>query len=202
MPGPGPSIGSGPLSFVTGLQALELSVGLVQKVRCLMSLEDEMGEKTRQFLREASQQGHFLTSPAGVHYLPEDRADAFGHSYIACQGTRRCGVDITEQLGNGREAFRELMAYATLGIWGHNSFTEDVQNQAIGRRLGALAGQDCYSLCFRAAINGLLKFHGQDTAGQYDLIRVYVSEAITLDGHTYEAGWRVMPRRYFSNLRY
>jgi hypothetical protein len=111
-------------------------------VPCLNDLEGPMGNITfnRWIPHACSHEASgFLASP---------NWDAFGHCWIGCEGTRKCGESPTAILGTGREVSREM------GFGGpHDSFRQDVRNQAAGRRLAHSSGT-CYTLCDGAARSG------------------------------------------------
>ncbi len=174
---------------------------LITLISCLTELNDDMERATSRYLRVACQDGNHLTSASNVKYIPEDRADAFGHCWIACQGTKNCGEQGTAFLGIGREYFREAMAYITLGLWGHNSFTEDVHNQDVGRALAINdPDADTFDQCYQAITNGDLLFHGEHTSDDDERPRVYNCEDITLDEQLYEAGWRSIPMEFLERF--
>jgi len=79
--------------------------------------------------------------------------DAFGHCWVACEGTRKCGRSVTAGTGTVREYYREMQR--VLGTRPHDSFRQDVANQALGRRLAFTPGT-CYSLCDGAHRTGAL----------------------------------------------
>lgn len=168
-------------------------------VDCLNAVVADMYEQTRRYLREASANGHCQVSHAGVRYISEDRADAFGHCYMGCRGSQRCGAAATQILGEGREVYREELAL--VGFEEHNSFHEDFFNQMFGRELARQnPGGNAYRLSYLAVTNGALRLHGHNTSEDPRRIRVYNCADITLDGHEYRAGWRLMPVPYISRL--
>ena len=189
-----------------GLGALIGPIGseeivVISEIVCLMGVVDEMERQTRRYLRAACSDGHYITSPVGLRYIPEDHADAFGHCYMGCQGTKTCGEGPTEFFGTSYETFREAMRYVTLGIWGHNSYEEDMFNQAYGRSMARNnPGRDSYDLCYQAVVSGALRFHGHNTSPEPNRIRLYNCSDITVDGHEYLEGWRLIPREYVSRL--
>jgi len=67
--------------------------------------------------------------------------DAFGHCWMACEGSRRCGTFATAELGIARELGREYLYGGP-----HDSFKQDTANQATGRDLSHSPGR-CYTLC-------------------------------------------------------
>ena len=79
--------------------------------------------------------------------------DAFGHCWIGCEGTRKCGRSVTAAVGTVREYYRE--AERILGVHPHDSFTQDRANQALGRTLAFTPGR-CYTLCDAAHRGGTL----------------------------------------------
>ncbi|GHJ49313.1 hypothetical protein Cs7R123_66550 [Catellatospora sp. TT07R-123] len=67
--------------------------------------------------------------------------DAFGHCWIGCAGTKKCGATATAVVGQSRELLREM------GFGGpHDSYRQDTNNQATGRGYGD-AGADCFAAC-------------------------------------------------------
>jgi hypothetical protein len=142
----------------------------------------------------ACREGNYLTSLAGVRYIPEDRADAFGHCWIGCQGAKNCGQDTTRTYGEVYEMLREAMSLITLGFWGHNSYEEDTFNQRHGRELARNNPDgDCSRLCYQAVVSGALRFHGHHTGENPVRPRVYNCSDITIDGQEYRQGWRTIP---------
>ncbi len=114
---------------------------------CLMDLEGPMGQITfDRWIPHAC-----ARSPSG--YLHSREWDAFGHCWIACEGSRQCGRGPTAAAGTVREVYREIED--TLGGDPHDSFSQDVNNQAHGRELSFTAGT-CYSLCDNAHMIGTL----------------------------------------------
>jgi hypothetical protein len=88
------------------------------------------------------------TARGGAGALHARDWDAFGHCWVACEGSRRCGNAATRDLGFLREVSREL------GFGGpHDSFRQDVANQATGRELAYSSGR-CYTLCDTAYRTG------------------------------------------------
>jgi hypothetical protein len=165
-----------------------------ERLRCLESLFDEMSSQTQWYLTTACRDGNYLTSRSGVRYIPEDRADAFGHCWIGCQGAKTCGEGVTRILGGAHEVFREAMSYLSLGFWGHNSYDEDTFNQRYGRELARNNPEgDCSRLCYQALLSGALRFHGHHTGDDPARPRVYLCSAITIRGHEYHQGWRTIP---------
>lgn len=169
----------------------------MEAIACLRGLFDEMSRQTWWYLETACSDGNYLTSRAGVEYIPEDRADAFGHCWIGCQGAKTCGQETTRSHGGAYEIFREAMSYLTLGLWGHNSYQADTFNQRFGRELArAKPFGDCSSLCYQAVVNGSLRFHGHNTSRDPTRPRVYNCSGITIDGHEYRQGWRTIPEQH------
>ncbi|MFZ0746893.1 MAG: DUF4157 domain-containing protein [Terracidiphilus sp.] len=70
--------------------------------------------------------------------------DAFGHCWIACEGTRQCGGPQTWTLGLGREVSREWESRH--GGPPHDSLTQDISNQVIGRVASVKQGT-CFEIC-------------------------------------------------------
>ncbi len=80
----------------------------------------------------------------GAPFLPNRTWDSFGHCWIGCEASRKCGTDVAALAGGSRELYRELQRI--LGIRPHDSFKQDIGNQKKGRRLSFTAGT-CYTLC-------------------------------------------------------
>jgi hypothetical protein len=76
--------------------------------------------------------------------------DAFGHCFVACCGTRRCGATATAIAGKGREFWREYLDSDP-----HDSYEQDTNNQTLGRGFGS-KGMECSAACRNASISGLL----------------------------------------------
>lgn len=76
--------------------------------------------------------------------------DAFGHCWIACAGTKKCGRMATAIAGKSREFYREY-----IGGGPHDSYEQDTHNQTIGRGYGSL-GLDCFTMCDAAVRDRLL----------------------------------------------
>jgi len=172
-----------------------------QVSECLSRVYAEMQEQTRRFAREMCANGDCSVSPAGVHYVTEDRIDAFGHCYMGCRGTQRCGAEETEFWGENREIVVETASIMTLGLVDHNSFDEDLFNQRLGRQLALRSpGTDSYQLCYRAVLLGSVKLHNQTGSGRAGFMRVYNCADITIEGRHYPAGLEVLPAEYISRV--
>ncbi len=74
--------------------------------------------------------------------------DAFGHCWIACASTQRCGSFTASFAGGGREFWREYIDSEP-----HDSYTQDTNNQRLGRGFGS-SGQNCTIACRNAALPG------------------------------------------------
>jgi hypothetical protein len=109
---------------------------ILHGARCLGDLTDPpMQDATREWIQHACR-----LRPNG--YLPSREWDAFGHCWISCEGSRRCGVGVTAVLGTARELYRESQGKANP----HDSFSQDLHNQSIGRALAFKPGT-CSALC-------------------------------------------------------
>ena len=86
-------------------------------------------------------------------FLHSREWDAFGHCWIACEGTRQCGGPQTFAYGMGREVSREWESRT--GGEPHDSLTQDVSNQVMGRAASVKEGT-CYSICDGLHKDGLL----------------------------------------------
>jgi len=78
--------------------------------------------------------------------VPSRVWDAFGHCFVACAATQRCGSTTTAIAGQGRELYREYIDAAP-----HDSYTQDTNNQALGRRFGR-QGVNCTEACRNASL--------------------------------------------------
>jgi len=87
------------------------------------------------------------------HIMHSREWDAFGHCWIGCEGSRKCGFAATATSGTVREFYRE--GQRILKTHPHDSFTQDVANQKTGRGLSFTDGT-CYSLCDKAHGGGKL----------------------------------------------
>jgi hypothetical protein len=135
------------------------SAMLGQGVVCLYGLLDDMRQQSREFLPKACRRGRLVTvATDGV--VKEDAVDAFGHCWIACEGSQQCGESITRALGTMYELIREYTPYGGE----HNSYEEDLANQAFGRALARTSSDGpCDTLCLRGAERGFLELHGEGT---------------------------------------
>lgn len=165
--------------------------GVGEGVACLSSLFDEMSTRTEECMQAAARDGNYLTALSGIKYIPEDRSDAFGHCWIGCRGTQHCGERVTAFYGENYENWREIQSF--IGYRDHNSYEEDIFNQRAGRQLArANPTGDAFALAYQALVAGQLHFHGHNTGGDRGA-RIYVCEDIVIEGHRYEAGWRIVP---------
>ncbi|NKJ22306.1 DUF4157 domain-containing protein [Dyella sp. SG609] len=74
--------------------------------------------------------------------------DAFGHCWIACASTKRCGAFTARLAGSSREFYREYIDSSP-----HDSYAQDINNQRLGRGFGS-NGDDCDTACRNAALPG------------------------------------------------
>lgn len=114
---------------------------------CLSNLEKPMGSIT--FGRWIPD----VCRRTASHILHSREWDAFGHCWIGCEGSRRCGETPTALAGTVREFYRE--AQRILRIRPHDSFQQDLANQRLGRTLSFTRGT-CYMLCDNAHRTGTL----------------------------------------------
>lgn len=89
--------------------------------------------------------------------VPSRMWDAFGHCWVACAGTERCGATGTAIAGKSREFYREF-----IGGGPHDSYQQDTNNQTIGRGFGS-QGLDCYTACDSAIRGGRLDLSAPDS---------------------------------------
>jgi hypothetical protein len=85
----------------------------------------------------------------GATMVPSDLVDAYGHCFAGCEASRRWGNDTSAFLGEFYEARRE--AERVLRIRDHDSHSQDLNNQAIGRSLAEENGS-CADLCDDVAV--------------------------------------------------
>jgi hypothetical protein len=114
---------------------------------CLSPLIDQCGDITiHKFLP-------WISARFGKSPVPSKYWDAFGHCWLGCEGTKKCGATATLIAGQSHELYRELERL--IGVRAHDSYTQDTNNQRTGRGFG---GQklDCFDACSQAAVtNGL-----------------------------------------------
>jgi hypothetical protein len=92
--------------------------------------------------------------------------DAFGHCWIGCAGTEKCGATATAIAGKSREFYREY-----IGGGPHDSYEQDTHNQTTGRGFGD-EKLDCFDACDNAVRTGGLDLSAPDGtcydgAGEY-----------------------------------
>lgn len=80
--------------------------------------------------------------------VPSNVWDAFGHCWIACASTQRCGAFTANLAGSAREWYRE-----NIDSEPHDSYRQDLNNQRLGRGFGS-SGEDCSIACQNAALPG------------------------------------------------
>ena len=115
---------------------------LYSAYQCLDPLRESMNIETNKFRSKL-----LLDTGRPVH----NRSwDSFGHCWIGCAGTKKCGRTATLIMGQGRELLRELG-------WkgGHDSYRQDTNNEAHGRDFGG-RGDDCSVACDNAVRSGAL----------------------------------------------
>ncbi|HXI70003.1 MAG TPA: DUF4157 domain-containing protein [Verrucomicrobiae bacterium] len=117
--------------------------------RCLKPLEASMYTAT--FGDPARTGGFRLWYYNQTHVpVPSNVWDAFGHCWIGCASTQRCGSVTAAIAGKSREFWREYIDSDP-----HDSYTQDTANQTIGRGFGS-GGGDCTTSCRNAALSGAL----------------------------------------------
>jgi hypothetical protein len=116
--------------------------------KCLKKCEIPMYEKTFGSDWATNRSGGFR-----LWYYNQTRApvpgrvwDAFGHCFVACCGTKRCGAFPTAVAGKGREYYREKIDSEP-----HDSYQQDTKNQTLGRSFGS-QGKDCDEACKKASM--------------------------------------------------
>ena len=80
--------------------------------------------------------------------VPSNIWDAFGHCWIACESTKRCGSITAAIAGKSREFWREYIDSDP-----HDSYEQDTNNQTLGRSFGS-SGANCTVSCQNAALPG------------------------------------------------
>jgi RHS repeat-associated protein len=83
--------------------------------------------------------------------------DAIGHCYIGCEGSKRCGDEVAEKFSKMYENYREI----PLLTGEHDSYTQDLMNEAWGRYFGR-QNYNCAEACLNAAVNGKLDLSAPD----------------------------------------
>lgn len=144
---PNSRLGEGAKDVASGLIPIGGIVRGVIAAFCLSDLEGPMGSITF---------GRWIPHACGRStsgFLHSREWDAFGHCWIACEGSRKCGRGPTAIAGTSREIYREIED--TLGGSPHDSFSQDMNNQSLGRELSFTAGT-CFSLCDSAHTSGSL----------------------------------------------
>jgi hypothetical protein len=118
--------------------------------RCLQPLERPMYVAT--FGSDLARSGGFrLWYYNQTHVpVPSNVWDAFGHCWIACASTQRCGSITAALAGKAREFWREHIDSSP-----HDSYQQDTANQTSGRGFGS-GGADCTTSCQNAALNRTL----------------------------------------------
>jgi hypothetical protein len=135
------------LGQVAAGASLLTTPGLIYAAYCLSKLERPMIDITfNRWIADAC-------GRAPAHIMHSREWDAFGHCWIGCEGSRRCGEVATHLSGTVREYYRE--GQRILRIRPHDSFKQDLANQKLGRTLAYTAGT-CYKLCDNAHTTGTL----------------------------------------------
>jgi hypothetical protein len=117
-----------------------------------------MQSETWRFLRKyQSDMGHPVHSRVW---------DAFGHCWIGCAGTKKCGATATAVAGKSREFYREY-----IGGGPHDSYEQDTNNQTSGRAFGK-QDLDCFIACDGAIRGGTLDLSAP-VATCYDGLSIY-----------------------------
>jgi hypothetical protein len=80
--------------------------------------------------------------------VPSNIWDGFGHCWIACESTKKCGSFTAAIAGKGREFAREYLDSDP-----HDSYEQDTNNQTLGRGFGS-SGANCTVQCENAALPG------------------------------------------------
>lgn len=135
---PNTALGQGALDVVSILGPAEMAIRAIHAYVCLRPLEEPMVDLTFNRWIPA------VCARERTSILRNRTWDSFGHCWIGCEASRRCGRGAAAVVGTGREFTRE--AQRVLGIRPHDSFRQDLANQRKGRALSFVAGT-CYHLC-------------------------------------------------------
>jgi len=108
-------------------------------------------------LKQCEEPMHSETSDFRLWYFNRTRSpvpgriwDAFGHCFVACCGTKRCGASSAFIAGQGRELYR-----SSIDSEPHDSYKQDTNNQKIGRSFGDKE-MDCRTACRDAVMHNKL----------------------------------------------
>jgi hypothetical protein len=144
---PGTVHGGWPL-IVGGVALIGGGIYAIWAYRCLSPLEIPMYNAT--FGDVSTRAGGFrLWYYNQTHApVPSNVWDAFGHCWIACSATERCGSITSAIAGKSREFWREHIDSSP-----HDSYQQDTNNQTLGRGFGK-GGADCTVSCRNAALPG------------------------------------------------
>lgn len=150
-PEPGTVQGGWPLvaAAVTGIGA---ALYAIWAYRCLKPLEIPMYNET--FGDPTARAGSFRLwyyNQTG-NPVPNNVWDAFGHCWIACASTQRCGAFTANLAGSAREFYREYIDSDP-----HDSYKQDLNNQKFGRDIAKFlpSYSNCATGCRNAALGGL-----------------------------------------------
>ena len=113
---------------------------LLWAANCLSPLGQPMIENTRDVFLP------WYYANSGDKPVPARVWDAFGHCWIGCAGTKKCGATATAIAGKSREFYREF-----IGGGPHNSYQQDTKNQTLGRGFGDRE-LDCLVACRDASV--------------------------------------------------
>jgi hypothetical protein len=165
---------------------------------CLIGLvrSPEMSQQTYLYLERGCNDHNSRISQTGIEFISEDHADAFGHCWIGCEGTKRCGFVTTAIMGGLHEMFRDVQDI--VGYAEHNSYDEDLFNQAFGEIIANdNPDVNCFNSCYQATAENILHFHGYNSARTPGNSRVYNCSDITVDGNFYGGPhYRIIPNEY------
>lgn len=81
--------------------------------------------------------------------VPSNVWDAYGHCFAGCCAKKRCGGTAAYLAGRSREYYREYIDSEP-----HDSYTQDVNNQELGRDLANDENVDCTTACQNEALPG------------------------------------------------
>jgi len=119
-------------------------------------------EDSERFFVEASQLEYTEENRRDYDFRTRDQwvmrlFDAWGHCYLGASWTRDVGERATWGLGTAWELLHEVCVNLSLNLLPHDSFSQDMFNQAVGRSIGsAHRTGDLYRLTFDAMLAGRL----------------------------------------------
>lgn len=137
-----PTLQGGWPLIVAAVAGVGAGIYAIWAYRCLSALENGLQSATIRFRRRYHQR---TNAPVTSNIW-----DAFGHCWIACEGTKQCGATTTAIAGKSREFWREYLDSAP-----HDSYQQDTNNQNLGRGFGDQE-LNCSTACGQAIDSGTM----------------------------------------------